>query len=122
MTIDEAIKYCLETVEESEEMTAKAREDFANVEIPEDINYYGLLYNNIAKWLGELKTAQTLLRIANETIYELLDCGAACSSRMCDAHCIYNAEDCPINEMEGTTSCEGIRKWKYAAEVDKLLK
>ena len=58
----------------------------------------------------ELAEAKVLLRIANETIYELLDCGAACSSRMCDAHCIYNTEDCPLNEMEGTTSCEGIRK------------
>ena len=90
-----------------------------NASIMKSLTDLQLAYN---EQMIELKEAKTLLRIANETIYELLDFGAACSGRMCDAHCIYNAEDCPLNEMEGTTSCEGIRKWKYAAEVDKLLK
>ena len=54
MTIDEAIKYCLETSEESDDMIARASEDYS-VTIPEDAGYYGELYRNIAKWLGELK-------------------------------------------------------------------
>ena len=71
--------------------------------------------------VAELCEAKRLLKAAVDAIYELLDCGAACSGKFCDKYCIYNCETCPLNEENGTNECGEWRKWKHADEALKLI-
>lgn len=81
----------------------------------------GFLEQDNKRFDDENKELKMLLKLAVDAIYELLDCGAACSGKFCDEYCIYNCETCPLNEENGTNGCGEWRKWKHADEALKLI-
>ena len=115
LTLDEAIKHCLEVAEHNEAKaqnigvqflgTTKDREATECRECAAD-------HRQLAEWLTELKEAKRLLKAAVEDIYKARQ---GCNCNICDMppepteRCQYeNGEDCQF-------------KWRYADEALKLI-
>lgn len=107
MTIDEAIKHCLEVVKKNEQ----AKKD-GNLWIDTEYEDCCADHRQLAEWLTELKEAKRLLKAAVEDIDKARQ---GCNCNICDMptesieRCQYeNGEDCKF-------------KWRYADEALKLI-
>ena len=115
LTLDEAIKHCLETAEQLEEranipykVEDSELQDNACRECAAD-------HRQLAEWLTELKEAKRLLKLALndfETIESNLEYDEHCVIKTHSIRC----DECPLS-AETIYHC----KWRYADEALKLL-
>lgn len=110
MTIDEAIKRCLEVVEKNEQ----AKKD-GNLWIDTEYEDCCAYHRQLAEWLTELKEAKRLLKAAIEDMTGM-QFGKEC--KVCSKKILPN--ECPIHN---NVSCilEKDFKWRYADEALKLI-
>ena len=116
MTIDEAIKHCLEVVENNEQFASGkwiGSEGEAN---RQECLQCAADHRQLAEWLKELKEAKRLLRIALDDFKEILpeattcECCKWCSKET--GECAYCHDDVPCEQKCG---------WIYEAEALKLI-
>lgn len=125
LTLDEAIKHCLEVAEEND-LAAETYEILAE----NNHNAYERLtaetnssrcaecaadHRQLTKWLTELKEAKRLLKLALndfETIESNLEYDEHCVIKTHSIRC----DECPLS-AETIYRC----KWRYAAEALKLI-
>lgn len=109
MTIDEAIKHCLEVAENNEQFASGkwiGSEGEAN---RQECEQCAADHKQLAEWLQELKEARRLLKWAVEGFRKL---GASLNDDgECDGDCLY----CPINNHGNCL------KWEYEAEAIALI-
>ena len=117
MTIDEAIKHCLEVAERLEKKAntygikrayiPKSQETVDCISCAAD-------HRQLAEWLTELKEAKRLLKLAVEDMYNSVN----------DVHCKYCSK-WHTDQCQGTShlDCyiENKFKWRYADEALKLI-
>lgn len=110
MTLDEAIKHCLERAEENDNCADKCEALYGEDNgIIEACRECAEDHRQLAKWLTELKEAKRLLKWAVEGFRKL---GASLNDDgECDGDCLY----CPINNHGNCL------KWEYEDEVLKLI-
>ena len=108
LTLDEAIKYCLEVAEKNEcKMTND--DGYTDVSMKQCITDY----RQLAEWLTELKEAKRLLKLAVEDINFAYFCfQAACKNVKCEVRCPYYNKD--------TKSCS--MGWRYYKEAERFIK
>lgn len=119
LTLDEAIKYCLEVAEQNEtsaityknckEIKTNMYEKLTAEKAENDCRECAADHRQLAEWLTELKEAKRLLKAAVEDIHSRDYCHG----------CIYeNAEG-----KEQYLNCEyhNCFKWRYADEALKLI-
>lgn len=107
MTLDEAIRHCLEQARKLQDKADRVGDDESRqcMECSAD-------HIQLAEWLNELKEAKRLLKAAIDDIYKARQ---GCNCNICDMppepteRCQYeNGEDCQF-------------KWRYADEALKLI-
>ena len=112
LTLDEAIKHCLEVAEQNETQAEKIGRQFigsAMDQSAKDCQECGADLRQIEEWLTELKEARRLLKWAVEGFRKL---GASLNDDgECDGDCLY----CPINNHGNCL------KWEYEAEALALI-
>lgn len=110
MTLDEAIKHCLERAEENDNCADKCEALYGEDNgIIEACRECAEDHRQLAEWLTELKEAKRLLKWAVEGFRKL---GASLNDDgECDGDCLY----CPINNHGNCL------KWEYEDEVLKLI-
>ena len=116
MTLDEAIKHCLEVAEQNDfetrvydELNKLGNEEYRNnhCQCAED-------HRQLAEWLTELKEAKRLLKAAVEDIRYLIN-HAKQNGKACD-RCKYG------NEMYCyADDCSNDAKWQHADEALALI-
>ena len=108
LTLDEAIKHCLEVAEQNETQADKWQEEGGEQwGKTTACRECAAEHRQLAEWLRELKEAKRLLKLAVDDMTEEADCGI----------CLHdNDGECPI----ATSVCDF--KWRYANEAEKLLK
>jgi hypothetical protein len=107
LTLDEAIKHCLEVAEENEELSSKFDEwDEWEEADANNCRECAADHRQLAEWLTELKEAKRLLKAAIGIIKDV-DCN----------------EDYLCDECEYRAKCDGGFSfyWRYADEALKLL-
>lgn len=104
MTIDEAIKYCLE-VAEGYEIRAKLGGELTSLF---DCSQRAIEYRQLAEWLKELKEAKRLLKSATNVLNMFIPCD---EDNNC-SECIKQRQNCDYDDSF---------KWRYAAEALKLI-
>ncbi len=103
MTLDEAIKHCLEKAEENDNCANKCEAVYGEDNgIIEACRECAADHRQLAEWLTELKEAKRLLKAAVEDINYYVDCY--------EAHC----DECCCNH---DNHCH----WKHEAEALKLI-
>ena len=118
LTLDEAIKHCLETAEQLEERANtpykcedSELQDNACRECAAD-------HRQLAEWLTELKEAKQLLKAAVKDFAKLDRENAKNKNCMMpEMHCA----DCPLNRDSVDDRAEPCHSWRYADEALKLL-
>lgn len=117
MTLDEAIKHCVEVAEQNEkEAEYRPRMDYYDeTESRTDCLECAADHRQLAEWLTELKEAKLLLKAAVEDITGM-QFGNEC--KVCSKTLLPN--ECPISN---NVSCilEKDFKWRYADEVLALI-
>ena len=110
MTLDEAIKHCLEKAEENDNCANKCEAVYGEDNgIIEACRECAADHRQLAEWLTELKEAKRLLKWAVEGFRKL---GASLNDDgECDGDCLY----CPINNHGNCL------KWEYEDEALKLI-
>jgi hypothetical protein len=108
LTLDEAIKHCLEVAEENEELSSKFDEwDEWEKADANNCRECAADHRQIAEWLTELKEAKRLLKQAVEDFsnmdWHIFDCDGMCN-------------DCPLCGER-----DNCLKWRYADEALKLI-
>lgn len=107
MTLDEAIRHCLEQARKLQDKADRVGDDESRqcMECAAD-------HIQLAEWLTEMKEAKRLLKAAVDDIYKARQ---GCNCNICDMppepteRCQYeNGEDCQF-------------KWRYADEALKLI-
>ena len=91
MTIDEAIKHCLDIADGQDKCADISVSEHAKERIRECANDH----RQLAEWLTELKEAKRLLKAAVEDINYYVDCYEAHCDECCcdhDNHCHWNHE------------------------------
>ena len=103
MTLDEAIKHCLEKAEENDNCADKCEAVYGEGNgIIEACRECAADHRQLAEWLTELKEAKRILKAAVEDINFYVDCYEA----HCDECCCDHDNHC---------------HWKHEAEALKLI-
>ena len=111
MTIDEAIKHCLEVAEENEELSSKFDEwDEWEEADANNCRECAADHRQLAEWLRELKEAKRLLKLAVEDFEAIGEVHAAPTPMISPKYGDY------MRAIDIRT-----RKWRYADEAEKLL-
>lgn len=118
MTIDEAIKHCLEVAEQKDAESLIDRwndGDEWSESIKEDCKQCAADHRQLAEWLTELKEAKRLLKLALND-FETIE-----SNLEYDEHCVIKTHsircaECPLS-ADTIYRC----KWRYADEALKLI-
>lgn len=114
MTIDEAIKQCLEVADDLTKQADTADDamilDGFNVD---DCRQYIASLRQLAEWLSELKEAKQLLKVAVNDIQDILH--YANSISVC-FHCVHRIDTC-----YGHPACKDRAKWEHLEEALKLI-
>ena len=96
MTLDEAIKHCLERAEENDNCADKCEAVYGEGNgIIEACRECAADHRQLAEWLTELKEAKRLLKAAVEDINFYVDCYEAHCDECCcdhDNHCHWKHE------------------------------
>ena len=113
MTLDEAIKHCLEVAEQKdiESLTDRWNDgDEWSESIKEDCKQCAADHRQLAEWLKELKEAKRLLKAAVEDFKVI--------GKVLDADCdiLINCEECPL--QSGHYNC---RSWNHQDEALALI-
>ena len=107
MTLDEAIKHCLEIAEENKELADKFDEwDEWEKADADNCRSCAADHRQLAEWLRELKEAKRLLKLAVENMNDG-GCTRSCST------CKYGRDGCKYTEGY---------EWVHTEEAAKLLK
>ena len=122
MTIDEAIKHCLEVAEQQEADSFIDRlsdDDEWSESLKENCRQCAADHRQLAEWLRELQEAKRLLKVAvedfsfvSENFINNMD--SLCSMYNHIAGCV---KGCPMSSSDDFGHC----KWRYADEAEKLL-
>lgn len=111
MTIDEAIKHCIEQAEIQDKLSQSKW--LNDVRINQCIEC-AADHRQLAEWLTELKEAKRLLKLAVDDMYNSVN----------DVHCKYCSK-WHTDQCQGTShlDCyiENKFKWRYADEALKLI-
>lgn len=114
LTLDEAIKHCLEVAENNEQFASGkwiGSEGEAN---RQECEQCATDHRQLAEWLTELKESRRLLKAAVEDMYNSVN----------DVHCKYCSK-WHTDQCQGTShlDCyiENKFKWRYADEALKLI-
>lgn len=105
MTIDEAIKQCLEVAEEHTKYNS-----FGGFESCDEC---AKEHRQLVEWLTELKEAKQLLKVAVNDIQDILH--YANSISVC-FHCVHRIDTC-----YGHPACKDRAKWEHLEEALKLI-
>ena len=119
LTLDDAIKHCLEVAEQNDTQAEKIGRQLIGSAIDKyatDCRECAAEHRQLAEWLRELKEAKRLLKMAVEDFKEINSDILTCKycrwySEEID-ECTYYPEDTP---------CEQICGWKHEAEALKLI-
>lgn len=117
MTIDEAIKHCLEVAEAQEEVI-KSRKIYVEVKglTPlDECRKIAADHRQLAEWLTELKEAKRLLKMAVSIINNSFPEVGSCWG--CANHDEVN-DECKGGAF---VECADVCKWQYADEALKLI-
>ena len=122
MTLDEAIKHCIEKAEEQEyvsKIIVELGREESEKEHKAACDECAAEHRQFAEWLTELKEAKRLLKVAVEDIHELLldrkdirHSGQGCNVCNYIEHC---------NCCESCTVIDELKVWRYADEALKLI-
>ena len=108
MTIDEAIKHCLEVAEQKEHDSITTTGDYElDIAMKEGCIQCAADHRQLAEWLTNYKEA---IRLLNEAVLAFRIMGEDI-----DCHFNYLCEKCPLNNNNDW--CE----WKYQDEALKLI-
>lgn len=114
MTIDEAIKQCLEVADDLTKQADTADDamilDGFNVD---DCRQYIVNLRQLVEWLTELKEAKQLLKVAVNDIQDILH--YANSISVC-FHCVHRIDTC-----YGHPACKDRAEWEHLEEALKLI-
>jgi len=123
MTIDEAIKHCLEVAEQNEtsailfknckEVKTNMYEKLTAEKSENDCRECAADHRQLAEWLTELKEAKRLLKVAVNDIQDILH--YANSISVC-FHCVHRIDTC-----YGHPACKDRAKWEHLEEALKLI-
>ena len=112
LTLDEAIKHCLEVAEQNDTQAEKWREEGGEEwGKTTACRECAAEHRQLAEWLKELKEAKRLLKAAVEDIHK--KCSCECSH--------YKGRDCDICEKHGNCSYADSFKWCKADIALKLI-
>lgn len=121
MTLDEAIKHCLEVAGEQQERADSAELidilDGLDVEACKEC---AADHRQLAKWLTELKEARRLLKAAVEDNKRVLRENFGDICQFCKHYSNSEAQCRKPHNGSGSWCCENA-EWRYAAEALKLL-
>lgn len=130
MTIDEAIKHCLEVAEENDlaaetyELLAKNNHN-AYERLTAETNSSRCAecaadHRQLAEWLKELKEAKRLLKAAVEDNTRVLRENFGDICQFCKHYSNSEAQCCKPHNGSGSWCCENA-EWRYADEALKLI-
>lgn len=111
MTLDEAIKHCLEVAEQNETQTEKIGRQFIGSAMDKratDCRECAAEHRQLAEWLKELKEAKRLLKAAAKIAKNL-----PCDDDNC-GECVHNDNGYVCSEYE-------CFEWRYADEALALI-
>lgn len=113
MTLDKAIKHCLEVAEHKEHDSVELIDILDELDV-DACKQCAADHRQLAEWLTELKEAKRLLKLAVEDMYNSVN----------DVHCKYCSK-WHTDQCQGTShlDCyiENKFKWRYADESLKLI-
>lgn len=119
MTIDEAIKHCLEVAENNEAKAQKIGVQFLGTTKDKEATECrecAADHRQLAEWLTELKEAKRLLKLAVKDFKEINSDILTCK------YCKWNsAETGECAYCHDNVPCEQICGWEYEGEALKLI-
>lgn len=117
LTLDTAIKHCLDVAEQNETQAEKWHKE-GGAEWGKTINCRECAadHRQLAEWLRELKEAKRLLKMAVEDFKEINSDILTCKYCKC-----YSAETDECTFYPDDTPCEQICGWKHEGEALKLM-
>jgi hypothetical protein len=117
MTLDEAIKHCLDVAEKNETTALRIGQQYEGTLLDRDAKECRRCaadHRQLAEWLTELKEAKRLLKLVVEDCKEMLPYTCSCNS------CALSKDDgheCFHSSLHCADKC----KWRYADEALKLI-
>ena len=131
MTLDEAIKHCLEVAEQNEtsaityknckEIKTNMYEKLTAEKAENDCRECAADHRQLAEWLTELKEAKRLLKAAVEDNKNVLTENFGDICQFCKHGSNPTAQCCKPHNGSGSWCCENA-EWRYADEAERILK
>ena len=116
MTLDEAIKHCLDIADGQD----KCAEISVSEHAKERISQCAADHRQLAEWLTELKEAKRLLKAAVEDNTRVLRENFGDICQFCKHYSNSEAQCCKPHNGSGSWCCENA-EWRYADEALKLI-